>query len=85
MLIKKADVKKYFADRRALGIVATRPLLRPDAESLVRAVPAGTKAGQEESLQDVLLEHASSNGSVALVAGDSGTSHAANIAGSLQA
>jgi hypothetical protein len=85
MLIKKADVKKYYADRRALGIVATRPLSRPDAAGLLKDVPAGTKAVREESLEDVPLEHASSGGPIALIAGVSGTSQAATVAGSLQA
>jgi hypothetical protein len=83
MLIKKADVKKYFADRRASGIAATPPFSRPDAAGLVKVAPGGTKAGQEESFQD--LDPASSNGSATLIAGDSSTSEAATVAGSLQA
>ena len=85
MLNKKADVKKYFADRRALAIATTQQLLRPNAEGLLKTVPAGTKAGEEKFLQDVPLELAPSSGSVTLIAGDFGTSQAATVAESLQA
>ena len=61
-LIMKIDVPKHFAARRAMRLVAARPVSLPDATGFSEIDSAGTIKKASEFAEDFLLEHSSSNG-----------------------
>jgi hypothetical protein len=63
-LIKKIDVKKHCADRRAMRLVAARPVSQPDTAGLSKIKPAGMRTSPPGFIEDFILEHTSSNVSV---------------------
>lgn len=63
-LIKKADVKKHFALRRAMKLVAARLVSKPDTNASPEAGPPGTIANAATFIEDFSLEHSSSSVSV---------------------
>jgi hypothetical protein len=85
LLIKKVDVKSYFAARRGLRLGAAWPMSQLDAAGHLKAVPSGTKAGAEEFVKELSVEHSFPSVSVTLAAGNSGNSQAPTVARSPQA
>jgi hypothetical protein len=57
-LIKKADVKRHFAVRRAIRQAAARLVSRP---YVARIEPSGTTADAPDFIEDVTLKHSSSS------------------------
>jgi len=60
-LIKKIDVPKHFAARRAMRLVAARQVILPLATGVSGAEPAGTKADAEKFIEDFSPENSSSS------------------------
>lgn len=60
-LIKKIDVPRHFAARRARSLVAARPLSLPVAAVVPDLETAGAKAAEAKFIEDFSLEHSSSN------------------------
>lgn len=85
ILIKKADVKEYFAAKRRLHLVATGPASEPDATGFSETEPVGTRT--HTLAEDSILEHAPSNEPVTPIAivADTGQSHARKASGSRKA
>jgi len=63
-LIKKIDVKKHFAARRGMSLVAAQPVSQPDATGFPAIATAGMRADAPAFIEDFSLEHSSSNVSV---------------------
>jgi len=60
-LIKKIDVEKHFAARRAMRQAAARPVSQPNATGFIEAEPAGAKTNAQGFIKDFSLEHSSSS------------------------
>jgi hypothetical protein len=60
-LIKKIDVAKHFAARRAMVRAAPRPVIRPLGARVSDAEPADAKANAAKFIEDFSLEHSSSS------------------------
>lgn len=60
-LIKKINVPKHFAARRAMALVAARAVSLPLATEVSDVETAGTKAAAAEFIEDFFLEHSSSS------------------------
>jgi hypothetical protein len=73
-LIKKADVKEYFAARRALRLNALHSVSQPDATGFPGVEPAETRSNAPDFVEDFVREHSSLSGPAAPVAaaGESG-------------
>jgi len=56
-LIKKIDVPRHFAARRAMRLAAGFPVILPQGAAGVE--PAGTKAAGAKFIEDFSLEHSS--------------------------
>lgn len=59
-LIKKADVQKHFAARRAMKLAAARLGGKPDTAGLSEAASAATSPNAATFIEDFSLEHSSS-------------------------
>jgi hypothetical protein len=84
-LIKKVDVKAYFATRRDLSITTTEAASKRVKIVLARAKPAGARTTSAEFLQDFCLEHSSRGASVPLVAGLTGSAYVQTVRRNLHA
>jgi hypothetical protein len=84
-LIKKTDVKAYFAERRGLGIAAAEEASKRVRIGLSNAKPAGARRTSAEFLRDFSLEHSSQGASIPVVAGRSDRSRVPTVARNLQA
>lgn len=60
-LIKKIDVPKHFAARRAMARVAARPVIQPDAAAVSVLEPAAAKANAAMFIGDFPPGHSSSS------------------------
>ncbi|MGA2050639.1 MAG: hypothetical protein ABSG96_23295 [Terracidiphilus sp.] len=58
-LIKKIDVPRHFAARRAERARAGRPVIQPHATAISETELAGKKASATEFRKDFSLEHSS--------------------------
>ena len=58
-LIKKIDVPRHFAARRADRLRAARPVIQPHAAAISDTELTGTKASEAEFRKDFSLEHSS--------------------------
>ncbi len=83
-LIKKADVKRHFAVRRAIRQAADQLVSRPYA---ARIEPFGTTTDGPEFIEDITPEHSSSSVSVTSIpmASDAAGSRLSRLQESLQA
>jgi len=63
ILIKKIDVDKHFAAKRARRLAGALLVSRPDSPVISETKTAATKATAKDFVQDFSLEH-SSSGSV---------------------
>jgi hypothetical protein len=63
ILIKKIDVKKHFADRRAIRLAEARRMSQPDASGITEIKTDGAKANAQGFVEDFSAEH-SLSGSV---------------------
>ena len=61
-LIKKIDVPKHFAARRAMRVAAAQQARLPDATLVSEIYPAAATANAAEFTKDFTLEHSSSSG-----------------------
>jgi hypothetical protein len=59
-LIKKIDVKKHFAARRAMRLAAARSMGQPDATGIPETRTAGTKNHAQNSVEISSHEHSAS-------------------------
>jgi hypothetical protein len=66
-LIKKIDVKKHFADRRAKRRAEARPVSQPGATAVPATKASGAKTNAQALVEDFPLEHSASSGSDASI------------------
>jgi hypothetical protein len=59
-LIKKIDVPKHFAARRAMRLVAARQAMQPHPIAAAGVKPVGAKENVAKSIEKLSLEHPSS-------------------------
>ena len=59
-LIKKIDVPKHFAARRAMRLASRQPVSLPDATGFSEIEPVSAAARASEFKKDFALEHTSS-------------------------
>jgi hypothetical protein len=60
-LIKKIDVKKHFAARRAMRRAAARPASQPGATAIPETKAADAKTSVQGFVEDFRIEHSASN------------------------
>ena len=63
-LIKKIDVPKYFAARRAMRLGSVQQMSRPGATARIASDPTATGANPAKFANDFSHEHSSSSGLV---------------------
>ena len=61
-LIKKIDVEKYFAAKRAMRRTGAQLVARPDASGILETKMTGTKTNARDFVEDFSAQH-STNGS----------------------
>jgi hypothetical protein len=59
ILIKKIDVEKHFAAKRAMRETGALPASRSDARNIVAAKTVAVKANAEDFVEDFSAEHSS--------------------------
>jgi hypothetical protein len=62
-LIKKIDVPKHFAARRAMALASHQPVIRPAEASVLK--PAAANGKSTGFIRDFSLEHSSSSAPLA--------------------
>jgi hypothetical protein len=61
ILIKKIDVKKHFADRRAIRLAEARRMSQPNANGTPEIETDGAKANAQGFVEDFSAEHSLSD------------------------
>jgi hypothetical protein len=59
-LIKKVDVKKHLAERRAMRLAAAKLVSRPDTVGSPETIPTKTRKNHPGFVDDFFLEHTTS-------------------------